>query len=285
MDKFRDAYRQAAERLPKFHMDVSQAGDELHHRRLMLRRRQRLVARGCSVLCLLCGTGVAAKNYHDSVIQMRQNGFVITDEENAARARSMEDSMGAGGYALQADGLDDGGGMADTGVGATRDQEGGGVLSPDDVEVIDMEPVEYDSVEAFREQDPTPVAIPSREQFSISFEEEQVLVLEGGRHIYVRYMGEEGYFCLSQQDNREYEGYSSSVAYMGEVANERSYTNRQGVNFTMFDTVEQGSVDAVHAVVSLNGRDLVMDFKGIAGQEVEKILDTLDMTVYFGQEQ
>ena len=75
------------------------------------------------------------------------------------------------------------------------------------------------------------------------------------------------------------------MANMGEVANERSYTNRQGVNFTMFDTVEQGSVDAVHAVVSLNGRDLVMDFKGIAGQEVEKILDTLDMTVYFGQEQ
>ena len=72
---------------------------------------------------------------------------------------------------------------------------------------------------------------------------------------------------------------------MGEVANERSYTNCQGICFTMFDTVENGSVDSVHAVISLNGRDLSMDFKGITGQEVEEILDSMDMTVYFGPEQ
>ena len=273
MDKFRDAYRQAAGQLPELHMDVSQAQDEFHHRRLLQRRRQKLMARGCSaaaVLCLLCGTGVAAKSYHDSVIQMKQNGFTITDQENAARARSLEDSLEeegclTGAMALGAD------------QEADRDHSEG--------EVIDMEPVEYDSVEAFREADATPMAIPPRELFSISFETEQVLVMEGGKHIYVRYMGEEGYFSLSQQDNREFEGYSSSVAYMGEVANERNYTSCQGISFTMFDTVENGSVDAVHAVISLNGRDLSMDFKGITGQEVEEILDSMDMTVYFGPEQ
>ncbi len=277
MDKFRDAYQQAAEQLPELHMDVSQAQDEFHHRRLLQRRRQKLMARGCSaaaVMCLLCGTGVAAKSYHDSVIQMKQNGFTITDQENAARARSLQDSPKEEGCLTEAMALE-----ADQ--EAARDQD----WNYSEGEVIDMEPVEYDSVEAFREADATPMAIPLRELFPISFEEEQVLVMEGGKHIYVRYMGEEGYFSLSQQDNREYEGYSSSVAYMGEVANERSYTNCQGICFTMFDTVENGSVDSVHAVISLNGRDLSMDFKGITGQEVEEILDSMDMTVYFGPEQ
>ena len=86
MDKFQDAYREAVEELPGFHMDADRVQDELHHYKMLKQGRKYLITRGCTAAAvfLLCGAGtVAAKNIRDSIIRVNDSGFVITSE-NAA---------------------------------------------------------------------------------------------------------------------------------------------------------------------------------------------------------
>ena len=50
----------------------------------------------------------------------------------------------------------------------------------------------------------------------------------------------------------------------------------------MFDSVdEEGHTESVHAVVSVNGRDLTITFRGFEEDVIEKTLFSLDLTVYY----
>ena len=63
MDKFQDAYRQAAEGLPHISMDAEKIREGLPRQAQRVRRY--LIARGCTaaVVFLLCGVGTAAASY------------------------------------------------------------------------------------------------------------------------------------------------------------------------------------------------------------------------------
>ena len=96
------------------------------------------------------------------------------------------------------------------------------------------------------------------------------------------FMNEDAYFSLHQMDNRQYESYSSATAYPGQSCNERSFTNSQGLNYVVFDTVDEaGNLESVHAVISVNGWDLTVSFGGFEQNEIEKVLNGLDLTVYY----
>lgn len=273
MDKFRDAYREASKELPQIRISVENVQDELHHQRMERQRRKILLVKGCTAAAvfLLCGVGtVAAKSYRDSVISVQDSGFTITSVQE-----DQELSENSGGL----DGILD---MA-------AFLKIGGVFSIEedvpDYEVLEgSEPeiMEYDSVEEFLAAEEMVVVVPQKSLFSRDFTSERVCVIEDGLDVHMDFLGEDSYFMLHQQDNRGYESYSSATSYMGVSCNERSFMNSQGLSYVMFDTVdEEGALQSVHAVISVNGWDLTMTFSGFEEEEIEHVLNSLDLTVYY----
>ncbi len=268
MDKFQDAYQKAVRELPEFYMDADKAWEGLPER--MQFKRKFLAVRGCTaaIVFLLCGVGtVAAKNYHDSVIKVNESGFTIT---------SIQDAMN----------------------GAGVSQEGaffklGGVFSivdaaPEDqpeiceAKIMEMDTCEYNSIEEFLEKGNVACVVPDKTLFGKEFTWENVTVTEEGRGVFLRLSGEECYFLLNQSDNRDVEFYSSSTVYDGKSCNERNFINSQGLCYVMFDTVDDAGADrSIHAVISVNGWDLSVTFKGFDEKVVERVLNSLDLQLYF----
>lgn len=97
-------------------------------------------------------------------------------------------------------------------------------------------------------------------------------------HVY----NEEYSFSLTQFDNREVESYSTAMSFGGRSTNERNFTSSQGLNYVVFDNLdEQGSVISVCAVVSVNGWDLTLTFRGFDRKTIEKIINSIDLSIYF----
>ena len=272
MDKFRDAYREALKAVSGPRMTAEKVQDELHHRRMLQQKYKRMTARGCTAAAvfLLCGGGVAAaRNYGNSRIEVKDNGFVITGaqegQEQAARGytaestQDMDSKMKAGGASSDLD------------------------MIPEAEEFgYELELVEYRSIAEFLEAGNTVAAIPDISLLGEDFTRERVIVSEDGRDVHVELCGEENCFFMHQADNRGYEAYSSATSYMGESSNERNFTNDQGFNYVMFDILdEEGAVESIHAVISVEGWDVTMDFHGFSEESVEEVLDALDLTVYY----
>lgn len=258
MDKFQDVYRQAARDLPKLSMDAERVRDKAHHRRMLAARYKHLAARGCAAAAafLLFGAGtVAAKNYQTSVIQVREGGFVIT-------------------------GMPDGANSYPGGVFSSADVIPDGRMASYDLDVEEMAFREYDSLEEFLETGETVAAVPDKAVFGVDFTAENIQVMEGGSEVFIMLSGEDSYFFLSQFDNRGVEGYSTGMTFGGETVDERSFTNSQGLSYVVFDTVDEGG-RRVHAVISVNGWDLSMTFSGFGEETVDRVLDSLDLTIYF----
>lgn len=259
MNKFRETYRKASEELPKYIVSAERVQDELHHRKMKRQVRKYWIAK-CSMAAtvfLLCGAGtVAAKNYRDSVIRVNDTGVTITKQQN------MDDSS----HFLKIGG-----------VFSTEDD-----IPEDDVIVFEPEIVEYDSFAKFMAEENVTVADLGRAFPDSYFTSERVFVMDWGREVHIDLSNEQVSFSLLQFDNRDAESYSSSISYMGQSDNVRNMTNSQGLNYVVFDTLdESGHVETVHAVISLNGRDLAFTFRGFEEREIEKILENLDLTIYF----
>lgn len=90
MDKFQDAYRQAAEGLPHISMDAEKIREGLPRQAQRVRRY--LIARGCTaaVVFLLCGVGTAAANsYRESIIKIEEGGFTITSLQDEKESKGV----------------------------------------------------------------------------------------------------------------------------------------------------------------------------------------------------
>lgn len=268
MDKFQDAYQKAVQELPALDADKLRRGLP---GRIQLRRRV-LAARGCTaaIVFLLCGVGTAAaKNYRDSVIKVNDSGFTITSiQEDANSKREPEEGSF---FKL--------GGVFSI-VDAVPEEE------PDlcEAQIIEMDTCEYNSIEEFLEKGNVACVVPDKTLFGTEFTWENVVVTEEGRGVLIRLTGENCYFFLNQFDNRDVEYYSSSTVYGGKSCNERNFVSRQGLNYVMFDTVDDAGKDrSIHAVISVNGWDLSVTFKGFDEKVVERVLNSLDLTLYFAE--
>lgn len=272
MDKFRDAYREASEELPRITISAEEVRDELHHCRMQRQRRKILLTRGCAAAAvfLLCGAGtVAAKSYRDSVISVRENGFVITSSQEDEGRPAASAELGRF--------LDVGSFLRIGGVFSVED-----TIPEEEVECFEPEIVEYDSIDAFRAAESMVMVLPEKGLFAEEFTSERICVISEGEDIYMDLMNDESYFSLHQMDHRQYENYSTATAYMGESCNERNFVNSQGLNYVVFDTVDEaGELQSVHAVISVNGWDLTVSFGGFEENEIERVLNGLDLTVYY----
>ncbi len=272
MDKFQDAYREASKELPRITISAEEVRDELHHCRMQRQRRKILLARGCAAAAvfLLCSAGtVAAKSYRDSVISVRENGFVISGsrEDAGLPAASAELSK-----FLDIDSF-----FKIGGVFSVED-----TIPEEKVEYFEPEIMEYDSIDAFRAAESAVMVLPEKDLFEEEFTNERVCVIDEGEDIYMDLMNDESYFSLHQVDHRQYENYSTATSYMGQSCNERNFVNSQGLNYVVFDTVDEtGELQSVHAVISVNGWDLTVSFGGFEKDEIERVLNGLDLTVYY----
>lgn len=265
MDKFENAYRDAAERLPKLSMDAQTVKDELHHYRMRRQRRNYLIVKGCTAatVFLLCGVGTAAaKGYHDSIIRVNDTGVVITAQEPDEK----ESFSQIAGLFEQLGGVFS---IADAGPEAATVS-------------YELEVREYDSLAAFLEAENVKVALPDLDLFGTTFDVEKVHMVEDGREVMVHLYNEECNFSLNQFDNREIESYSTAMSFGGHSGNERSFTNAQGLSYVMFDTLDEaGQVISVSGVISVNGWDLTLTFRGFDTKEIERIINSIDLSIYF----
>lgn len=305
MRNFREEYKKSVGELPEFHMDADRVQDELHHRRMVAARRRKTMISVASAACLflLCSVGTAAAvNYHSSRIEVERNGFsflgegaVACDEAEdvpeiaAFRAIPQEEQIAS--Y----DPAKDAGSGKEKAAGGTKEEEAAEndgreskAVSKVSVDTMEceaelVEEREYDSVEAFRQNEDVVIAIPEIAWLGQPEEVESqlVLVTDAIQMVYVSIDFGEKHFFMRQTDNREYPNYASSTVYPGEAVNVREVANEQGLVYQVFDSVEDGEVISTHAAISVNGRDLTFSFSGYKIDEVDAVLKQLDVSIYF----
>lgn len=273
MHNFQEEYRQAVDmELPEFHMDVKIVQDELHHHKMRMRQRRRMAVKGCTAAAvfLLLGAGTAAaKSYVSAVIEMRKNGYVVSssDEDNGvllAGGLAEEDAEAA----WPGEELDGG--------------EKGITLLQDNVEEILTEESEYENLSVFLQSAPVASKIPDLSLLQAELEGGRVSVMEDDMMICVHVTENGRSFCLRQSDYRNVEGFSSATAYSGENANERNLISAQGFSYTVFDTVDENDrIEATHAVIMVEGRELSLDYYGFESEFVDRMLKELDLDLYF----
>jgi hypothetical protein len=228
-----------------------------------------LITRGCAAAAVLvmCGVGtVAAKSYKDGVIEIGENGYTITRRQEDVEQVKIQRSR-----------------MDVPEVAAFLKMGGVFPIEEDIPEVQYIDDVKsYDSIEAFREAEHMVAVIPDKTLFEETFTYENVRVIDQGRQVLVQFYGDDVYFSLRQSDNRDCESYSSNTSYGGQCVNRRDFTSAQGIGYVMFDSMDEtGEVFAVHAVLSLNGWDLSISFEGFENEIIERVLNSLDLSVYF----
>lgn len=300
MRNFRDAYKHAVDELPKYHIDAGKVQDELHHHRMMAARRRKAFVSAAAAVCvfLICGVGTAtAMNYYSSTIKVREHGFSIVGKD--AVILSEEDSCGTEAYengaftgnqqeAAAAEGKAADGpallGIMDSGI-ASQSEEASSDM-PVKVEAVVEEAAEYASIEEFRAAEDITIAIPEISWLGNpeQIESQYVRVVGAPPRVMINIRWEDTSFYMSQDDNRDNGNYASSRTYPGDVVNERMYANGQGMSYTVFDTQEDGEITATHAAVSVNGRDIMLDFYGYREETVNGVLKQLDLSVYVTEE-
>ena len=150
------------------------------------------------------------------------------------------------------------------------------------LESYEAELTEYNSLKDFFASDDVVLAMPDLALLGEDFTMERVIVMDEGRDVQVTLSNEDTSFSMFQSDNREFESYSTGITFGGSSANERSFANSQGISYVVFDSVdEEGQIESVHAVVSVNGRDLTITFRGFDEDVIEKTLFSIDLTVYY----
>lgn len=148
------------------------------------------------------------------------------------------------------------------------------------MEYVECDILEYDSLEKFLEAGSATAVIPDKSLFQVDFTTEDVQVMDEGREVFILLSNEDSHFFMTQFDHSGYDSYSTAATFGGETVDQRSYTNSQGLSYVVFDTVDEAG-RSTHAVISVNGRDLSATFYGFGEDVVERVLDSLDLTVYF----
>lgn len=278
MRNFKDVYHSAVEELPKYHMDMETVQKALQRRNMKAAaRRKRLtsVAVAASVF-LVCGiTTVTAVNYHQSRIEIRNGGFSIVGGTNAAEEEKVLTA------AVEEEDMQPEVSLARANDSVQADQSVTEEGPIEELECSLLQEIEYTSLEEFQAKEDIVIAIPQTDWMGGCIESQRVIYIPDMSCVYITVWSEEGTFCMNQYDSREVEAYASSSVYVGEASNERTFTNRQGFTYQMFDSVENEEIVSTHAAISINGRDLTLDFFGYDESVVEEVLDKLDLSVYF----
>lgn len=262
MRSFREEYQREMEQAGSFRLDAERVSDEIHHHKMKSVRRRRMLvsAASAAAVFLLLGGVATAMNYGGGFIQVRRNGFSITNQ--------------------QAENVESGAEESDAGQTPMLTKERARQVPEElEVELCDIELKEYDSLAVFQEENHIVVPVPDMQLLGGDAAQQSIHIL--GNQVYIRIQDtQERSFSLMQMDHRNNQAYASSSAYAGEAANERNYTTKQGYTYKVIDIMDGSEVSSIECAISLYGRDLLVGFRGYTQEEVYEVLQTMDLGVY-----
>ena len=269
MRNFRKEYQEAMKRVPACSVNAEESSLEENHRRMQsaVRRKVMSAMAAAAGFLMLCSVGtVTAVHFHSSRIEVRDNGFSFSGEHSVQEAMLTRAQM------------------TSQREESTEDM----AVEPDDitgmVEVLSSERV-YHSVSEFVQSEEIVMAIPEISRLDENTPDIlEISVEDMMSRVRVHVAFGEKIFSMTQADNRGVEGYASSSVFMGNMVNQRELINDQGFVYQMFDSEEDGEKISTHAAISLNGRDLILNFWRFEEQEIDTILKQLDVTIYFKEE-
>ena len=295
MRDFREEYSKTMKSLPKFHIDADAVKDEEHHRKMVAVRRRKAIASVASAACILLlgGVGTAtAVSFQDSRVEIDDHGFAFLRGDDEILLERYEAENGAGNEAKARNGAVltamVKGAASEVEVAAEVDegQDNGATPVQIEAEVVAAQERIYETIGDFRRNEDMVMAFPEIAWLGDveELKKQLIIVSDIVPKIHVILEFEEKSFTMTQSDNRGYSAYASSTAFMGEVANKRTFANEQGLVYQVFDSVEEGEITSTHAAISVNGRDLTLSFSGYENDEVDAVLKQLDVNVYFAEE-
>lgn len=265
MRNFREEYRNELDQVPTGDLSAERilaaaSGDGA--RESAARRAWRLgktwtrVAAAAAVL-IVCSAGtVTAVNIHRSYIRVEEDGYRLSRENPDETVQEPEEESAP----------------------VSELPEEGCYFE----EILD-EGREYASLDEFRANEEIDFICPEPEWLLGESEPQQETVYvsdDGSMVSYILVEDEKRQLLVNQWDTREAEDYSSATSYDGKSANERTYVTEKGFDFLLFDSVENGRTLSTHAVISLNGRELSLDFYGYPEETIENVLEKLDLEIY-----
>ncbi len=289
MRNFREEYSKTMKSLPKFQIDAAAVKDEAHHRKMVAVRRRKVTMSVASAACilLLCGVGTAtAVSFQNGRVEIDDYGFAFLKggyeawpEGEQAENEALNEAGNGAVMTAMMKGME----SADEEAAELEElQDSVGV----EAEVVDVQERIYETIGDFRRSEDIVIALPEIAWLGDieELKKQLVIVSDVVSRVYVIIEFEEKTFTMAQSDNRGYSAYASSTAFMGEAVNKRTFVNEQGIEYQVFDSVEEGEITSTHAAISVNGRDLTFSFSGYENEEVDAVLKQLDVNVYFAKE-
>lgn len=274
MNSFREAYKKAADSIAQPHIDALSVLDVRRRKKATKRRR---IQYGMTVASVVIMIGIGgfttakAAGYLGGIIRVSEHGFVSGDVDTMTQSQVIDEVV-----------------VSHSDEAASEERAYNSEVAMCDVEEMLM------STEEILEQHFT-----SREAFEaaelglrMSFPDEKLLeageeiateINVFGDMIFVRMTAEEGRFVdLQRYDYGEKTTYASSTVYPGEICNERTFTTEQGFMYTLIDIVpnEEEGLLSIRAAITIDGYELYVGFYGYEEEQAERILDSIDLTVY-----
>lgn len=261
--KFREEYRNELNHVPVKVPDAERilaAADDAAGKaqeRAHLHTRAWMKGAAAAAILFVCSAGtVTAVNIHRSYIHVDEQGYTVSKEEPETEETAV---LGADDSTEDYDELPE------------------GIICE---EVIEDSQV-YDSLTAFREQEDLIFVCPEPEWLLGDAEpEEETVYVSGDTIYYILAENSERYLYVNQWDVRDAQDYGSTTVYDGETANKRTYVTESGFDFVLFDLQNNGEILSTHAVISLNGWELSLDFYGYGEETIEEVLEKLDLELY-----
>ncbi len=259
MNNFSRGYQEAMSSIVIPEITVETVLNEARHRQSMHIKlyRQIMVVATALCICFIGAAGTAtAVNYTKSFIGVNKFGFTTSTSKESN-------------------------GLADL---LNIDLSDYGISSKEDVEVLDMTIM---ASETFHSLDAVYVAYPdiilAMPNFSCVTEAitEETYVIFNKSKIDASVICGEKYFEIVQTDFGNSTSHYSSIMYSSEVCNERNYTTKQGFTYKLVDSVyEEEQPFRIHAVISINNYEIVVEFMDYSEEEAYQILESMDMNIY-----
>lgn len=89
-------------------------------------------------------------------------------------------------------------------------------------------------------------------------------------------------FVIERTDYTNTQGHTAAKVFPGGVCNERTYTTTTGYSCTLIDSVNSGKDESlqIHGAVTVGNYEAYLDFTGYTEEEAEKIIDSIEWSVY-----
>lgn len=292
MNDFKSAYQSAVQDMnvlgmKEIHIDAVSCMDVKNHKKRKMKQVQRVTTTAFSAICIIfvCSIGtVKAAEYFGNVITVNEWGFqsgdVVTMTENdgeICKTFIVEEEIATKQETVTESETDN----ASTDL-FEEQQENMADKSENAQGVMETElmPVKnYTSWEELKKDEDILFPQPS---ISIGEKIDAMDITVCGNWAMVRYDVDGKVLWMERTNYADTQGHAASKAFPGGVCNERSYTDSAGYTYTLLDSVKEKEENPlqIHAAVSVGSYEVFMDFMGYEEEEVRKILDSVDLSLY-----